>query len=249
MPLVSPDRRLLFDKSNVKLFGESSRRHFTPPYAPWDQRLCVCPAGDFQLAYQRGAFDIVTAHIDHIQAGGICLKPYTKEVEKVAQHNGEKLPLPRKIEADLIVMATGLSLRMLGGIKCTVDGEKINSGEKVMFRNTMLDGVPNAYCIIGYAAASWTLKVDILCQDICRVINAVDARKGAVQACPYFDGDRLKEVKPFFELMSGYVKRSPGMIPKQGIKFPWAVSHDYYVDAWESAMATAIEDHDELVIS
>ena len=64
--------------------------HFKPLYNPWDQRMCMILDSDLYKAISDGRVDVVTDHIDHIDAKGIVVK------------SGHRL------DADMIVTATGL---------------------------------------------------------------------------------------------------------------------------------------------
>jgi monooxygenase len=95
------------------------QKHFTPSYAPWDQRVCVCPDGDFfqTLASKKGS--IVTDTIDTFTENGILTK------------SGELLP------ADIIVTATGLKLLAMGGIQLTVDGKSIDLSSTMVYKGKL----------------------------------------------------------------------------------------------------------------
>ncbi|EUA33591.1 putative flavin-binding monooxygenase [Mycobacterium xenopi 3993] len=113
--------------------------HFKPPYNPWDQRLCFLVDADLYKAISDGSVDVVTDHIDHMDATGIVLKS------------------GRHLDADVIITATGLQLQALGGITVSLDGEKINPHDRFVYKRHMLEDVPNAAWCVGYTNASWTL--------------------------------------------------------------------------------------------
>jgi cation diffusion facilitator CzcD-associated flavoprotein CzcO len=185
-------------------------RHFAPRYQPWDQRLCVVPAGDLFEAIRSGKASVATDHIDRFVPAGIRLA------------SGEVL------EADVVVSATGLSLLPVGGVRMTVDGAPVDFGETVAYRGLMLSGVPNfAYCF-GYTNASWTLRADLSARYVCRLLNYLD-RHGYASASPAASpgGDR----RPLLDLTSGYVRRSLDRFPGQGDKEPWTVRQNYLLDA------------------
>ena len=139
--------------------------HFTPTYNPWDQRLCVVPNGDLFKAIRAGTASVVTDHIDTFTEKGLLLE------------SGAEL------EADIIVTATGLELLFIGGIELSVDGEEVDLPSKLTYKGMMLEGVPNLALAIGYTNASWTLKCDLTCDYVCRLLNHMrDDRAPAVHA-------------------------------------------------------------------
>src|SRR5690606_13793793 len=89
----------------AKFVGEDqAREHFTPPYDPWDQRLCAVPGGDLFRSITSGRAAVVTDHIARFVPEGVLLRS------------------GRVLEADIIVTATGLRLSAFGGIRPSVDG-------------------------------------------------------------------------------------------------------------------------------
>ena len=183
--------------------------HFNPPYNPWDQRLCVVPDGDMFSALRSGAASIVTDNIATFTENGILLD------------SGEELV------ADIIVTATGLNLQMFGGMTFSRDGDAIDLTRSVAYRGTMLSGLPNFAMAIGYTNSSWTLKVDMLCQYLMRVMRHMD-RNGytSVEAVP----DPAMELRPLLDFGAGYVQRAVDTLPKQGTVDPWRMSMSVYAD-------------------
>ena len=182
--------------------------HFTPAYQPWDQRLCIVPDGDLFEAIKAGAASVVTDHIDRFVPEGILLRS------------------GRTLAADVVVSATGLSLKLIGGVTLTVDGRTVEPGQRVAYRGLMLSGVPNfAYCI-GYTNASWTLRADLSHRYVCRLLSYLD-KNGYVSATPReTPGNR----RPLLDLTSGYVQRALDSFPRQGDKDPWTVRQNYLLD-------------------
>ncbi|MBS0222928.1 MAG: NAD(P)/FAD-dependent oxidoreductase, partial [Proteobacteria bacterium] len=133
--------------------------HFTPRYNPWDQRLCLVPDADFFRAIRQGKVSVATDHIETFTETGLKLK------------SGAELP------ADLIVTATGLVLIPLGGVKLTVDGRPVEPSRTFIYKGMMYSDVPNLASVFGYTNASWTLKADLVCEYVCRLLNRMD-RKG-----------------------------------------------------------------------
>ncbi|MFC4725674.1 flavin-containing monooxygenase [Glycocaulis abyssi] len=184
-------------------------RHFSPRYNPWDQRFCLAPDGDFFAALKGGKASIVTDHIERFEKGGIRLK------------SGEL------IEADLIVPATGLEMQVGGGMDISVDGESVVPANKITYRGMMLSGVPNAALAFGYTNASWTLKIDLTAERVCRLLNHME-RQGHDYCVPVPPTDI--ELAPLLDFSSGYVQRALPHLPRQGTKAPWRTYQNYVQD-------------------
>jgi cation diffusion facilitator CzcD-associated flavoprotein CzcO len=186
--------------------------HFTPRYNPWEQRLCLVPDGDLFKAIRAGRASVVTGHIERFTEKGVRLQ------------SGEEL------EADIVVTATGLILQAFGGAELEVDGQRVDLSQKLAYKGVMLSGVPNLASVFGYVNASWTLKADLICTYVCRLLNRMD-RKGMRQVTPQ-NRDQTP-VAPFVEKFTpGYVQRTAAQWPKQGSKAPWRVYQNYLRDIW-----------------
>ena len=190
--------------------GYDVDKHFTPPYNPWDQRMCLVPNGDLFKAIRGGGASIVTDTIDTFTEGGIRLD------------SGEEL------EADVIVTATGLNLLFLGGMEMVVDGEPVDVSEKMTYKGMMLSGVPNCTFTVGYTNASWTLKADLTSEYVCRLLAHMDAH-GYTESVPVNDDPTVTEA-PLLDFTSGYVLRALDRFPKQGSKEPWKLRQNYVYD-------------------
>jgi cation diffusion facilitator CzcD-associated flavoprotein CzcO len=184
--------------------------HFTPPYEPWDQRFCIVPEGDLFKAIRDRHASVVTGQIDTFTEKGIRLQ------------SGEEL------EADIVVTATGLQMLLLGGLKLSVDGQDVELPKTVGYKGMMFSGVPNLAASIGYTNASWTLKCDLICSYVCRLLKHMD-RTGVDTVTPLWTEPELPSV-PFIDLQSGYVLRSLDDFPKQGHAAPWRVHQNYFKD-------------------
>jgi cation diffusion facilitator CzcD-associated flavoprotein CzcO len=184
--------------------------HFTPTYDPWDQRLCVVPDGDLFGAIRQGRASVVTDHIDTFTEKGLRLTSGTE------------------LEADIIITATGLELLFLGGIELSVDGEKVELADRLVYKGMMIERVPNLAIAVGYTNASWTLKCDLTCGYVCRLLNHL-RETGLRQATPR-NADPELTATPLLGLTSGYVQRSAHLFPKQGSRFPWQVHQNYLRD-------------------
>lgn len=185
-------------------------KHFTPNYKPWDQRVCMVTDGDLFNAIKAGRASMVTDHIDTFTEKGIKLK------------SGQEL------EADLIVTATGLKLQVMGGMQVEVDGKPVNMGQTMNYKGMMFSDVPNLAAVVGYTNASWTLKADLTCEYVCRLLNHMQQR-GLRQCTPRRTDPSITE-QPWVDFTSGYVQRSLAEFPKQGSKKPWRLYQNYALD-------------------
>jgi cation diffusion facilitator CzcD-associated flavoprotein CzcO len=185
-------------------------KHFTPSYNPWDQRLCLVPNGDLFNAINAGRAAVVTDHIDSFTEQGV------------------KLKSGRELDADLVVTATGLELQVLGGMKVNVDDRAIDFSKVLTYKGMMYDGVPNFASAFGYTNASWTLKCDLTCAYVCRLINYMD-QHGYTHCTPH-NRDPEIGVEPWIDFSSGYVQRALSILPKQGTKTPWKLHQNYLLD-------------------
>ena len=184
--------------------------HFKPTYDPWDQRLCAVPDGDLFRALRKGRASVVTDHIETFTETGIRLR------------SGQEL------EADIVVTATGLNLLAFGGLELVVDGEEVSLPDTVAYRSMMLSGVPNFAYAIGYTNSSWTLKVDLVCEYLCRLLAHLDAT-GADTAVPEIS-DPDMATRPLLDFKAGYVLRALDRFPRQGEQAPWQVVMSYADD-------------------
>jgi monooxygenase len=195
--------------------------HFKPSYDPWDQRLCLVPNGDLFDAIAKGRASMVTDRI----------KTFTE--------HGLELTSGAELDADLIVTATGLNMLPLGGIQIAVDGRDVELSETMSYKGTMLSGVPNLASAFGYTNASWTLKSELTCAYVCRLINHMDEH--GYRQCKPRNPDPSIAQHQFVDFSSGYVLRSIDQFQKQGSKAPWRLYQNYALDIL-SLRFGAIED-------
>jgi monooxygenase len=185
--------------------------HFKPRYNPWDQRVCVAPDGDLFNSIKAGRASIVTDHVDGFTEEGI------------------RLISGRTLRADIIVTATGLKLKALGGIRFGVDGVVLDLGKTYTYNGVMLGNVPNMAFCVGYINASWTLRGDLSSLFVCRLLSYMDSH-GYRQVVPQADDEALQPPLPLLSFSSGYVLRSLDQFPKQSAKVPWKLRQNYLVD-------------------
>ena len=194
-----------------KELGEKyESKHFTPPYNPWDQRLCFAPDADLFAAIRDGRVSVVTDHIETFTENGLLLK------------SGEHL------NADIIVTATGLALRLFSGMQLIVDNTPVELPKTFVYKGMMFGDIPNLAFAVGYTNASWTLKCDLTAEYVCRLLNHMDHHGYAICTPRLNDPDIGEE--PVIDFNSGYVLRALHTLPRQGSKTPWRLHQNYMKD-------------------
>lgn len=184
--------------------------HFSPRYNPWDERMCLAPDADFFKAMRSGKASVVTDSIETFTRTGIQLK------------SGKHL------DADIVVTATGLNLRLLSGVQLVVDGVPVHPPQTMVYKGMMFSDVPNFVSAFGYTNASWTLKVDLTADYTCRLLQHMD-KHGFRQFTPR-QNDPTVTPEPVLDFTSGYVQRALRELPSQGSKKPWRVHQNYARD-------------------
>jgi monooxygenase len=208
-----PDRAKALILKGVRYFlgpDYDIEKHFTPRYNPWDQRLCLVPDADLFRAIRRKQVSVVTDQIETFTETGIRLKS------------------GRELEADLIVTATGLALQLLGGMTLEVDSKAINPADTLAYKGMMYSDVPNFAVVSGYTNASWTLKADLVCEYVCRLLNHMQ-KNGLRQCTPRLDDPDMERL-PWVDFSSGYIQRAVDKFPKQGVRRPWRLHQNYAMD-------------------
>ena len=189
--------------------GFPVEKHLNPTYNPWDQRLCVVPDGDLFKSIRNGKCSIETGTISNFTEDGIIMKS------------------GNKVEADIIVIATGLKLQLLGGSQLSLNGEPIDVADLMVYKGMMISSLPNFTYAFGYTNSSWTLKVDLTANFLCKMINFMDKNYYSV-VVPNNENEVSEE--NFLNLNSGYIERAKKILPKQGSKRPWKVYQNYLMD-------------------
>jgi cation diffusion facilitator CzcD-associated flavoprotein CzcO len=189
--------------------------HFTPKYRPWRQRIAFVPDGDLFKAITAGQASMVTDEIDHFTEKGIQLKSGKEQ------------------EADIIVTATGFNLSVLGEIRFSIDSKVLDFAETITYRGMMFTGIPNMVWIFGYFRASWTLRVDLIGDFVCRLLNYMK-KKGVNSVEPMLrpedkDMPILDWIDPE-NFNPGYLMRSMHLLPKRGDKPEWQHTQDYWTE-------------------
>ena len=195
---------------------------FTPPYNPWDQRLCLVPDDDLFAALKAGAAEVVTGRIARFETDGVRLE------------DGRLIP------ADILVTATGLKLAVAGKIAIRVAGEPVDFAERFYYKGCMFSNLPNLAAVFGYLNASWTLRADLNADYICRLLNHMRAR-GADIAVPLLAAEAALEEDDIFDFSSGYIQRAKHLMPKNALQHPWRLNQEYILDRKRMA-AGPIED-------
>jgi cation diffusion facilitator CzcD-associated flavoprotein CzcO len=187
--------------------------HFTPDYAPWDQRLCAVPNGDFFDAVLDGSASVVTDHVESFTEHGIALT------------SGEHL------DADVVVTATGLDLVTLGEVDVSVDGEPVDFSQRWAYKGFAYSDVPNLGSVFGYVNASWTLRADLISTYVCRLLTHMDDIGTSVCTPRLRPSDRDMPARPLIDqLTSGYIQRAAHQQPRQGDREPWINPQNYATD-------------------
>ena len=200
----------ILDLAKNEIGIENVNQHFTPSYKPWDQRICLVPDSDLFNAINNRKASVVTDTINEFHKDGILLDS------------------GKKIEADIIITATGIELNSLNDINVTVDHIKVVANERLTYKGMMLSGVPNFAMSFGYVNASWTLRADLTCEYVCRLINLMD--KKGVKCCEPIDDKSAYGDDKLIDFTSGYFKRGLNQMPKQGNKSPWKNYQNYLKD-------------------
>ncbi len=190
--------------------GYDAERHFKAPYKPWDQRVCLVPDGDLFKAISDGKAEVVTDRIARFDPDGLVLE------------SGER------IDTDIVVAATGLKVKVAGGIEITVDGEGVDMAEVYSYRGAMYSGIPNCTVALGYINASWTLKCELIARYLVRLVNHMEV-EGYDYAVPRRPSPEMGS-RTTFELSSGYLDRARDSIPKQTDRGPWKQYQNYLLD-------------------
>jgi len=186
------------------------KKHFTPSYKPWDQRMCLVPDSDLFSAIKNNKASVVTDKVKQFESDGILLESGVK------------------ITTDIIITATGIELNSLNDINVTIDNIKVNAHERLTYKGMMLSGVPNFALSFGYVNASWTLRADLTCEYVCRLINLMD--KKGVDCCAPINDQSAYGDDDLIDFTSGYVQRGLHLMPKQGNKAPWKNYQNYLKD-------------------
>ena len=208
-----PDKvsEFLLGKVREELGDSMNDADFTPPYGPWDQRLCLVPDGDMFKEIKAGRAEIVTDHIERFTENGIQLKS--------GQH----------LDADIIITATGLRLAVAGKVAFSVDGQPIDWHQHFYYKGCMFSNVPNLSIVFGYLNASWTLKADIVSTYTCRVLNHMKQTGNDIAVPTLSDAD-ARAADVVFDFSSGYVQRALDYLPRNGTTEPWRLNQDYLHD-------------------
>lgn len=202
-------KKTIISEIEKELGDKFEAKHFTPTYKPWDQRVCLCPDGDFFESMRQGKASVVTDTIDCFTDKGI------------KTNSGEELA------ADVVVTATGLKMLFAGGIEVSLDGKPVEPYQHYVYKGVMCSDVPNIFIATGYTNASWTLKVDLTNQYACRLIN-YNTKNGYRYCVPKPESEM--HPAPLLDLASGYIQRGEKGFPRQATNTPWKLYQNYIYD-------------------
>ena len=203
-------KRMIAKGVKKELGNDFDLKHFTPTYDPWDQRLCLVPDSDLFRSIREGKSSVVTDEIEKFTETGLLLK------------SGERL------DADIIVTATGLVLKLMAGLQLVVDGKPVDMSKTMAYKGMMYSDVPNLASAFGYTNASWTLKCDLTAEYVCRLLKYMDEH-GFAQCTPRISDPSITP-EPVLDFNSGYVLRALDTLPSQGSKTPWRLHQNYIKD-------------------
>ncbi len=205
--------RMLTKRLKKSLPADTDMADFTPPYGPWDQRLCAVPDDDLFVAMKAGKARVMT--------------------DRIAQFKGNTIELEsgKTIPADVVVTATGLTLAMTGKIAISMDGAPVDFTQHFYYKGCMFSNVPNLAVVFGYLNASWTLRADLNADFICRVLNRMEEGGNAI-AVPVLTPQQEAELEEddIFDFSSGYIQRGRHLMPKSAVGYPWRLNQDYRAD-------------------
>ncbi|HUY42680.1 MAG TPA: NAD(P)/FAD-dependent oxidoreductase [Acidimicrobiales bacterium] len=204
--------------------------HFTPRYRPWQQRLAYVPDADLFQGISSGQASVVTDEIERFTPSGVVLK------------SGQEL------KADVIITATGFELSVLGDVRFTIDEVALDLAQTITYRGTMFTGVPNLSWIFGYFRASWTLRADLVCAFICRILNYMSQNDLHRVVPTLREEDRHDEVMAWISeenFNPGYMMRSLHLMPKRLAKPEWEHSQDYW---FEKDILASVPAHDDCLV-
>ena len=199
-------------KKITKIMGKDyDLTPFTPPYNPWDQRLCLVPDDDLFEAIKSGKAEVVTGRIKAFEKGGVRLE------------DDSFLP------ADIVVTATGLKLAVAGKIALSTEGQPVDLSQRFYYKGCMFSNLPNLAVVFGYLNASWTLRADINSDFVCRVLD-LTKRMGVDIAVPVLPENHGLEEDDIFDFSSGYIQRGKAIMPKNAVNYPWRLNQEYVLD-------------------
>lgn len=201
--------------------------HFNPSYYPFQQRVCFCPDADFYKSLRAGKSSVETGIIDTVTPNSVLLKS------------------GKEFNPDIIVTATGLKLRIAGGMEISVDGKEYKIGEKFVWKGVMLEDLPNCAFVIGYVDASWTLGADATAQLVCRMLKQMD-KEGVAEVIPRRTAEEKKTMqqRPLLSLTSTYIQKGGSNLPMAGDRGAWKARSYYFKDimiAWYGNIKSGTE--------
>ncbi len=202
--------RLLKKGVKSSLGDKFNEKDFSPKYHPWDQRLCLVPDNDFFEAMKQNKAFVETDTIAAFNTRGI------------------ETTSGKQLDADIIVTATGLKIQVIGGATIKIDGNEIDTSKLLAYRGVMFSGVPNFGVAIGYTNASWTLKCDLNCRFVSKLLNHMKENNFEV-VIPNFDHEKYGTER-LLDFDAGYILRAEDVLPKQGSESPWKVHQNYIKD-------------------
>jgi cation diffusion facilitator CzcD-associated flavoprotein CzcO len=165
------------------------------------------------------------------------LKPGYNPWEQRLTADGIELTSGQKLDADIIVTATGLRMQLFGAMDVSVNGKPIDLPSQYLWRFAMLTSIPNFGNIMGYWNHSWTLGSDISIRLFIRIIKKMN-ENGYTNAVPVMSEKDMKRPDAAASpLSSTYVKNATVWFPKCKDGGPWMPRPNYFLDRWRADRA------------
>lgn len=194
-------------------------KHFTPRYKPWRQRVCIDVDAQLFQYINTGQVEIYTDEIDYFTSSGIQLKSNTH------------------LNADQIILATGLNIQLFGGASISIDHQPIDLQNHLMYRGILINNIPNLAWLAGYPHLAWTLRIEMVCDYLCRLFNEMQKRDTTVVYTERGNAEAYSISTLGSALNAGYVKRAEHLLPRQGKSRLWRGYANYYAEKWSLTRA------------
>lgn len=203
--------QMFLDGMRQQLPEDFDMKHFTPRYPAWKQRVAAVPDGDMFAAVREGKVSVVTDTIECFTRDGIQVS------------SGEVVP------ADIVVVATGFNMNVLGEISFEVNGKKFDTRQHVTWRGVMIEGLPNMTYHFGYFRATWTLRIELVNQFVGRLWRFMDEH-GHKKVCPVREDEGPQDNQPWVSsdyVDPGYMMRALPYLFQQGKGEAWRHFYEY----------------------
>ena len=165
------------------------------------------PNGDFFAAIRAGEADVVPDGIDRFTVTGLLLK------------SGQRL------EAAIIVTATGLRISVLGGTAFSADAQPVDPAKSVTWRGMMFTDLPNLARVFGCLGAASTPRAERVADMVLRLVAPMQAT-GATKVVPLIPPTQARMPRPPFidpdDFSAGYLTRTLDAMPRRPDSPEWS---------------------------